>query len=406
MNPNHKNIFFSVGEPSGDVHAANLIRLLKQENPNIQCTGYGGPLMESAGAELAMDLTAYAVMGVWPVLKSFHTFYKFYLQADKSFDENRPDAVVLIDYPGFNWYIAKAAKKRNIPVYYFCPPQLWAWGGWRLRKLKRTVDHIFAPLPFEYNWFKERNVSVDYVGHPFYDEVAEHQYDEEFLKRFSNEENVVGILPGSRTREVLGNLEMFLKAAKIVEQKQPNTKFLVACLKEKHAEYAKSMSDQFPNNIEICVGKTPEIMKLSRCCMTVSGSVSLELLNHQIPSAILYRLGAFDAWVYNNFLKKCDYITLVNLLAQYHRKENVDSPLTSDEIYPEYLTSSDEDIPKIAEHITQWLTNEQEYQRTKSQLRVLKEAYAEPGASSTVARHLISRLDLNLPVGSSQKRVA
>jgi lipid-A-disaccharide synthase len=275
---------------------------------------------------------------------------------------------------------------------------------WRIKKLKRTVNHVFAPLPFEYTWFKERNVSVDYVGHPFYDEVAEHQYDETFLKSHSDKENIVGILPGSRTREVLGNLNMFLAAAKKVEKQVPNTKFLVACFKEKHADYAKTLADQFPENIEICVGKTPEIMKVARCCMTVSGSVSLELLNHETPSVILYRIKPVDKILYR-MLKQVDYITLVNLLSQHHRMENEDSPLTQDEIFPEYVTSAFDDSIKIADHISKWLTSEEAYQETQSQLHFLREEYAKPGACSRVAQLLLERLDA-APSSSILKNVA
>ena len=137
-------IFFSAGEPSGDLHGANLIRELRRLRPDVKCVGYGGPEMAAAGCELHADLTALAVMWFLRVLLNIHKFLNLASRADRFFRHHKPDAVVLIDYPGFNWWIARRAKAHKIPVFYYCPPQIWSWGSWRIKKMRRYVDHILC----------------------------------------------------------------------------------------------------------------------------------------------------------------------------------------------------------------------------------------------------------------------
>ena len=126
---NRMEIYFSVGEPSGDQHAASLIKEMKQRQTDLKCCGYGGPLMEEAGCDLHYPLTNLAVMGIWAVIPLLKQFCRLVFRAGRYFKEHRPDAVVLVDFPGFNWWIARKAKAAGIPVFYYMPPQLWAWAG-------------------------------------------------------------------------------------------------------------------------------------------------------------------------------------------------------------------------------------------------------------------------------------
>ena len=148
-----KKIFFSVGEPSGDQHAARLIKSLATLCPDVSTRGFGGPNMRSAGCAIDLELTSHAVVGILEVLPKLREFFGFADDAEEIFSSRDVDAVVLVDFPGFNWHIAKRAKKFGIPVYYYCPPQLWAWGAWRVKKMKATVDHVFAVLPIEESFF-------------------------------------------------------------------------------------------------------------------------------------------------------------------------------------------------------------------------------------------------------------
>jgi lipid-A-disaccharide synthase len=200
-------IFFSVGEPSGDLHGSNLIRELRARRPDCEFVGYGGPRMAAAGCELHEDLTKLAVMWIVQVALNIHKFWGLYKRADAYFRDHRPDAVVLIDYPGFNWWIAARAKAHGIPVIYYGVPQLWAWAGWRIKKMRRYIDYVLCKLPFEERWYRERGCNATFVGHPYFDQLRAERLDAEFIDQLqAGDGPLVAILPGSRTQEVKSNL--------------------------------------------------------------------------------------------------------------------------------------------------------------------------------------------------------
>src|SRR5262249_54413469 len=156
-----------------------------------------------------------AVMWFVNVLVNLFTFIQLIFRADRHFRDKRPDAVVLVDYPGLHWWLAGRAKAHGIPVFYFVPPQIWAWGSWRVNKVRRYVDQVLCSLPFEPAWYHSRGVSAAvHVGHPYFDELAHRPLDEEFLaKQNGRPESLVAILPGSRTQEVVRNLPDMIRAA-------------------------------------------------------------------------------------------------------------------------------------------------------------------------------------------------
>jgi len=164
-------LFISAGEPSGDLHGANLVRCLQQLQPDLECHGFGGERMAQAGCKLAFPLCDLAMVGFIKVLFNVHRFARVLKLAERCFHEQRPDAVVMIDFPGFHWWLARRAKALGIPVIYFVPPQLWAWGGWRAGKMRRLVDQVLCALPFEADWYRDRNVPSRYIGHPYFDEM-------------------------------------------------------------------------------------------------------------------------------------------------------------------------------------------------------------------------------------------
>ncbi len=391
-------IFFSVGEPSGDLHGANLIRQLQARRPDLKAVGYGGPKMAEAGCELHADLTALAVMWFARVLVNLHKFWDLASRADRYFRHHRPDAVVLIDYPGFNWWIARRAKAHGIPVLYYTPPQIWAWARWRVKKMRRLVDHVLCSLPFEEAWLGERGCRATFVGHPFFDEVRRYTYDEQFLAEHQNRPGpLVAILPGSRTQEVTHNLGWFLKAAALIRQQVPEARFALAAFKPTQAEIARQMIAAAGLPVEVCVGKTPELMRLADCAMSVSGSVSLELLYHGTPTVILYWINHFAYWVQGVF-RTVKYITLVNLLAT----DNLDDldrapfdpvPADADRVlFPEYLTYEDKSA-QLAAHIIEWLRDPAKRAARVAALQELKAQVAHGGASKRAAEYIVNVLD-------------
>ncbi len=407
-------VFFSVGEPSGDVHGANLIRALKKRSPEIQCVGFGGPKMRQAGADLLFDLTSLAVMWIGRVLWNIRTFFKLADQAEEYFKTEKPDAVVLIDYPGFNWHIAKRAHKAGIPVYYYSPPQLWGWAQWRVKKMRLWVDCILSGLTFESKWYKDHGCNCVYVGHPFFDEVVRQPLDSEFIRQlespkselqksdFSNEQSpLIAILPGSRTQEVERNLETFLQSAQIITRQIPQARFVIAAFKEKHREIIDKQIEKISSsgrlNIQVYVGKTPEIMAAAEVVMSVSGSVSLELLYHLKPTVILYQVSRFGIFI-QQFFRKVKYITLVNLLqysaAALTAPDSEQAPNPHDALFPEYLTCGDESQP-IAEHLLKWLVDSDAKEVQIRLLEQLNQRVCQPGAADKAAEIILLSSKMN-----------
>ena len=143
-------VFLSAGEPSGDHHAALLCSSIKDQCPDAVCVGLGGPKMEHAGCALIADMTQLAVMWFFRVLAKIHCFVDLARRAERSFLDERPDICVLVDFPGFHWWLAWRAKRHGIPVVFYCPPQIWAWASWRIHKMRRLIDHVLSALPFEH----------------------------------------------------------------------------------------------------------------------------------------------------------------------------------------------------------------------------------------------------------------
>jgi lipid-A-disaccharide synthase len=364
-------LFISAGEPSGDLHGANLVRALRQLDPTTECYGLGGDRMAEAGCEVLYPLSNLAVIGFFRVVTSIPLYWDIYSKADHFFRTQRPDAVVLIDYPGFHWWLADCARKRNIPVYYFVPPQIWAWACWRHRKMRRLVNHVLCSLPFEERWFRKHHIPVTYIGHPYFDELRQQRLDHEFMtSQRSRPGTIIGLLPGSRNKEIEFNVPTLLKAAGIIHSRKPHVRFLFACFHSRHQRDVREMVRGHHVPIEVHTGRTPEIIQLSHSCLAVSGSVGLELLFRGKPSVVTYRehwFGIIGSWVF----RRSPWISLVNLLA-------------SKELFPEYLSMHCEAEP-IAENILHWLNDREAYEAVCSQLRSLRERVAIPGACDRAA---------------------
>lgn len=368
-------IFICAGEPSGDLHGANLIGVLWQHFPGAEFVGFGGERMESAGCKLLYPLCRLAVMWFARVLANAPTFLSLISRADRYFRHQRPDAVVLIDYPGFNWWMARRAHFHGIPVFYFVPPQIWAWFSWRVKKMQRFVDHVLCTLPFEQKWYLERGVRAHYVGHPYFDELPHQTLDTRFLDaQLRPGAEIVGLLPGSRAQEVTRNLSTLARTAGLVQRERPNARFLVACYKPAHKAQIDAYLKKLPElPVETHVGRTPEIIELSRACVAVSGSVGLELFYRLKPSAIVYRIGKLDMTIARPFINS-PFISLVNLLAER-------------ELYPEFLTDRCE-APAVAQHVLRWLGDPAAHASMVQELSDLKQRVALPGACQRTGEYI------------------
>ncbi len=389
-----KKLFFSVGEPSGDLHAANLIRSLQgtalsqfqAQSPSIR--GFGGPLMRSAGCRLDFELTNLAVVGFAEVLPKLREFFRVADIASDIFRHDRPDGVILIDFPGFNWHIAKRAKQAGIPVFYYLPPQLWAWGAWRIRKMRRYVDHILCNLPFEPQWYAKHKLDVEYVGHPFFDEVAERKLDQKFLNSWRSWDGLqVVVLPGSRSREVKSIWPMQLAAIRELSKRHPSTRFLVACYQDRHClACQRALTAADANlNLEFFFGRTSELIELADCALMKSGSVSLEMMARGTPAVVVYH-SSRSLYAIGKCLVNLDSMTLPNMMA-------------GKKIMPEFLAvgSTAKATGQAIAAMDCLLGSAAAREAQRDELRQLCERFAQRGASNRAATAILSKLGVAVP---------
>ena len=324
-------------------------------------------------------------MGFTKVVPMLGSFYRLVKRAEAIFASNPPDVVVLVDFPGFNWWIARKAHAQGIPVFYYLPPQLWAWAPWRIKKVRRYVDHVLCGLPFEYDWYTARGVSAEYVGHPFFDEVAARSPDAEFLASCRHAPGpVVALLPGSRTQEVTFNWPVIQNVVNRLARKHPTTRFLVANYRPAHRRHCEARHlAEGSGRVEFHVGRSSEIIEAADCCLMVSGSVSLEVLARRTPSVVVYRATRLMEFLTRRMVS-CRYISLPNLLLD-------------DELLPEFPFSGRIEpwIDPIANTLDGWLSHPDSLDSMTERMENLYESIGASGASGRTAEAILDRLPAN-----------
>ena len=405
------NIFFSVGEPSGDLHGANLVRHLARSGATT--CGFGGPRMAAAGCDIHYDLTQLATMFLDGLAANLSTFLSLRSRAEFYFRKHRPDAVVLIDYPGFNWWVASAARRQSIPVIHYGLPQAWAWRSGRVRKLRRLTNLALCKLPFEAEWFGQRGCPALYAGHPYFDELHERTIDRDFIERqYSRDDLLLTLLPGSRDREVELNLPDLLNTARRLQARNPKLKVGVASFNDRQSDRARREIKAAGLEFEVHTGRTAELIDRATCCLACSGSVSLELLYHQVPSVILYRVSQLKKFL-GQLVLRSRFITLPNLMAVDDIRRtrwrladpNIPEDL-SEMLIPEFLATSDCSEP-MANILQGWLESPRAHQQQVERLGQLRNQVAQPGASQRAANWVVEfiRLYQQAPLGR-ERRIA
>lgn len=393
-------VFVSAGEPSGDHHAALLVRAIRSQRPDVVFAGLGGPHMAAEGVDLVADMTKLAVMWFLRVVLNIHRFVDLARQAERNFLDAKPDVCVLVDFPGFHWWLAWRAKRHGIPVVFYCPPQVWAWASWRVRKMRRLVDHVLSALPFEHDWFLDHGVTSTLVGHPFFDEL-----DTTVTRRAPAAAGVarprVLLLPGSRGQEIEGTLGTLVTAAARIRREVPGATFAIGALHERHARRIDEMLASMPAaaalGIEVHAGRTRSLIREATAAIACSGSVSLELLEARVPTVIVYRIGGF-AYVVQSWLRRARFITLVNLLACREPIGPVRPvvaaprsvpPADPEAVYPEYLAVADP-TERVAGHVVEWLTDAEAFGRVRTRIESVAATVARPGSAARAAAAVVA----------------
>ena len=311
--------YLIVGEASGDLHASNLMRALKERDPQADFRFFGGDLMKGVGGTLVKHYKDLAYMGFIPVLLHLRTIFKNMDYCKQDIVGWQPDVVILVDYPGFNLKIAEYLKKNTtIPVYYYISPKIWAWKEYRIKNIKRDVDELFSILPFEVDFFKGHQYPIYYVGNPCVDAVDAYQkihaetFDEFVTSNSLSEKPIVALLAGSRKQEIKDNLPMMLEAAKPFVDKYQLV--LAGAPGIDPAYYQKYVGNDVP--VKIIFGQTYRLLQQAKAALVTSGTATLETALFRVPQAVCYYtpVGKLIAFLRRHILK-VKYISLVNLVA-------------------------------------------------------------------------------------------
>ena len=309
--------YLLVGEASGDLHASNLMKAIKDVDKDAQFRFFGGDLMSAVGGELVKHYRDTAFMGFVPVLMNLRTIFSNMSMCKKDIAAWNPDVLILVDYPGFNLSIAKyIRKKTDIPVYYYISPKIWAWKEHRIKNIKRDVDELFSILPFEIDFFEKKyGYMINYIGNPCVDAVDAYLKNspeprEAFVKRNGiPDKPIVALLAGSRRQEIESNLPMMLEAMKDYPEYQPVIAGAPGIDREFYGPYLKEGAC-------IVFGETYNILNNSHAALVTSGTATLETAIFKVPQVVCYAtpMPKLYSWLKKRFLK-VKYISLVNLIA-------------------------------------------------------------------------------------------
>ena len=367
--------YIIAGEASGDLHGSNLVAALKRRDPNAVIRAWVGKNINKKGAEIVKHYKDLAFMGFVEVLFHLKTILKNFNFCKKDIKQFAPDAVILIDYPGFNIKMAKYVRKLGIKVFYYISPQVWAWKRRRVFTIKKTVDKMLVILPFEKDFYDSYNVDSVFVGHPLLDEMysMKHVDRQVFYKqnRLNPKKEIIAMLPGSRKQEVAKMLHVMLEVVK----KFPDYQFVVACAPSLPVSYYKSLIGKV--NVRFVVNRTYQLLQVSSAAMVTSGTATLETALLDVPQVVCYK-GSRISYIIAKNLIKVKYISLVNLIMNKPVvKELIQDDLTADNIKNE---------------LNQLLRNPKRQKRLLEDYDELKYRLGNEGASDRAANIIVQNI--------------
>jgi len=308
-------IYFAAGEVSADNHGAALMHSLRELRPGLKFIGRGGPRMQQiAGAQFRNWIGEAAVLGLWEVLRKYGYFREQFHQTLGEISVSKPDAVVLIDYPGFNLRLARALRRQSQSqkTIYYISPQVWAWNRGRIKKMARLIDLVLCIFPFEANLYSESGLRAVFVGHPMIENLETQKIET------PRDPNLIGLFPGSRLREVRKIFPVMIEAARLLLRTRPGLRFRVAAASEglarEMSEMLSSGQSETRQAIEIMLGRTPALMQQAWAGIVASGSATLEAAYFRMPFVLIYKV-AWPTYIAARLVVNVDYLGMPNLLA-------------------------------------------------------------------------------------------
>ncbi len=306
--------YIIAGEASGDLHASNLMKALKEEDTDAQFRMWGGDLMEAVGGKLVKHYRDLAFMGFSEVVMNLPTILNNFKICKADILKYQPDVLILVDYPGFNLRIAKWAKQQGIKVFYYISPQIWAWNSGRVHGIKKNIDKMFVILPFEKDFYKKYDYDVEFVGHPLLDVVAERELDSNFRhKNNLAEKPIIALLPGSRKQEISKMLERMLS----VVEDFPEYQFVIAGAPSITLDFYKStLQNVDDQQVKIIENNTYELLQHSSAALVTSGTATLETALFNVPQVVCYKGSPISYQIAKRVIN-VKYISLVNLIVDH-----------------------------------------------------------------------------------------
>ena len=302
--------YIIAGERSGDLHGGNLVRSLRKYDEHAELRGFGGDEMEQMGVKLSVHYREMAFMGFISLATSLFKIFKFISFCKKDILEFKPDAIILIDYGGFNLKIAQFAKKKDIPVLYYIPPKVWAWYQSRAWKLKASVDRMFVILPFEKEFYKKYDFHVDYVGNPVLDAIKSFEVNQNFMSShgISSDKKLVALLPGSRKIE----LKLIVPLMAEIADVNKDVQFVVAAVSNLPGDLYHDLKGK--SNVKFVEGETYDLLSCADAAIVTSGTATLETALFKVPQVVVYKTNALEYFIASS-LVQVKFISLVNLIA-------------------------------------------------------------------------------------------
>jgi lipid-A-disaccharide synthase len=369
-----KRIMIVAGEASGDLHGAEVAKALLRLQQHIRITAMGGERMRQAGAEVIIDSAELSVVGLTEVLGKAGKILQAYFLLKKILNRGQLSLLILIDFPDFNLFLAKAAKRAGIPVLYYISPQVWAWRSGRVKKIARRVDKMAVIFPFEVPLYKGVGMEVEFVGHPLLDHVTgpgEDTNSQGRAVRRGPGGPLIALLPGSREKEVNSLLPEMVRAAEIIKSRKPGAAFVLPAAPGVNLEDVKRILGSSPLPISVVEGQTYQAIRESELAIAASGTVTLETAILGRPMVIVYQVSPLSYWV-GRAMIKVKWVGLANLVAEKS-------------IVPELLQGEARG-ERIAAEALKILDDEDYRGKMVTEMGEVRKKLGTPGAAERVAR--------------------
>jgi len=365
-----KNILIVAGETSGDIHASNLINNLKKLNSNLSFFGIGGPCMENEGVKLLYGMENLSIIGVSEIFSKLKDVRSAFKKITDEVKKGDTSCAILVDYPGFNLAFSKVLKKNKIPVIYYITPQVWAWGKFRMRSIKKYIDKAIVIFNFEEKLFQDYGIDATFAGHPLLDRKTDENNLEKASLGLDENKLTIALLPGSRGQEVKRLLPFMLKTASLISQKK-DVQFILLKSSSVSEKIYDETSKESKIPIKVVKDNTYGCLRISDFVLTSSGTATLEAAIMEKPMVITYKTSFITALFFKVFART-KFIGLANIIAK-------------EEISPEIL-QYDAKPKRVADLILSIISSKEKMEKQIQALRRVKTSLGTPGASLRAAR--------------------